>query len=76
MPIIASEWSIDMNGQSDSSWAAALETAIAGIRDVGYLNFYYALGTGTSRVGPAGVFDFLTQERNGEFYDVIKDSMI
>ena len=65
-----------MNGSSDAAWSQAIATAAAGIRNVGYLNFYYALGTGDSRVGPSGVFNVDTFEPNGPYYTVIKGTMI
>ena len=74
MPMIITEWNIAGHPRNLSAWASEVKKMPEALAKISYLNFYFSLQVSISQTGPAGVYDE-NLEPNGEFYDVIKDSI-
>lgn len=70
-PMIVSEWNVQGLKWTPEAWAQELAEAGESLKQIAYLNYYYALRTDNSHVGTGGAI-FNSGKRNTLFWNVIE----
>ena len=70
-PMIITEWNVQFV-TDPVKWVKEINIAAAGLANVAYLNYYYALKVDTSHVGKGGLI-YSDGTKNTAFYNAIYD---
>jgi hypothetical protein len=71
LPLFVSEWNVVWSEWDPEGYAREIDIAAQGLRDISYLNFYFALRVSPTHVGMAGAYK-TDNTPNNLYYDVIE----